>query len=215
MHSSRQRRKCHSRNDRRLPKGVDVHRIIRTLQRRLWIRSGGDTRTVGADAILSNVKTEIKADSDIAVKIDRAKLAGDLIISKGIYSSGSSSAIEATTIKVAGSTALTSLMMSSRGNEPTLTLRGAQVTGQVQFHDFTVHNREGVGIDAQGLRGAEAFRIVGSWLQLLGALADQLDDVTTALAREHWQHAKLFAALQRASTALDAAHPGGLGRVMH
>jgi hypothetical protein len=51
------------------------------------------------------------------------------------------------------------------------------------------------------------------WLHLLGQLAEQLDDESTAVAREHWQHPKLLAALQRAASALDAAHPGGLGRV--
>jgi hypothetical protein len=51
------------------------------------------------------------------------------------------------------------------------------------------------------------------WLELLGVLADQLEDCTTPLAREHWQHARLLGALQRAADALGAAHPGGLGRI--
>jgi hypothetical protein len=51
------------------------------------------------------------------------------------------------------------------------------------------------------------------WLMLLGVLAEQLEDSTTALTREHWQHVKIFAALRRVAAALDAAHPGGLGRV--
>lgn len=51
------------------------------------------------------------------------------------------------------------------------------------------------------------------WLELLGALTDQLEDSTTPLAREHWQHARLLGALQRAAAALGAAHPGGLARI--
>lgn len=51
------------------------------------------------------------------------------------------------------------------------------------------------------------------WIALLGTLADHIADDSTALAREHWHHERLLAALQHAATALDAAHPGGLTRL--
>ncbi len=51
------------------------------------------------------------------------------------------------------------------------------------------------------------------WIALLATLAEHIADDDTALAREHWHHARLFAALQHAATTLDAAHPGGLARV--
>jgi hypothetical protein len=53
------------------------------------------------------------------------------------------------------------------------------------------------------------------WIQLLDMLAEQLHDDTSPVAREHWQHRKVLAALHRAAGALDVAHPGGLDRVGH
>jgi hypothetical protein len=51
------------------------------------------------------------------------------------------------------------------------------------------------------------------WIALLGMLAEHLADDSTALAREHWHHERLLAALRHATTTLDAAHPGGLARL--
>jgi hypothetical protein len=51
------------------------------------------------------------------------------------------------------------------------------------------------------------------WIALLGMLAEHIADDSTALAREHWHHGRLFTALQNAATALDVAHPGGLARL--
>jgi hypothetical protein len=48
------------------------------------------------------------------------------------------------------------------------------------------------------------------WIALLGLLCEQLGDDTTALAREHWHHRRLFTALQNAAAALDTAHPAAL-----
>jgi hypothetical protein len=40
------------------------------------------------------------------------------------------------------------------------------------------------------------------WIALLGILAEHIADDSTALAREHWHHERLFATLQHAATAL-------------
>jgi hypothetical protein len=48
------------------------------------------------------------------------------------------------------------------------------------------------------------------WAQLLAQLAAQLADPASPVAREHWKHLRLFAALADAANALDRAHPGGL-----
>lgn len=51
------------------------------------------------------------------------------------------------------------------------------------------------------------------WENALEVLAAQLDDADHPLAREHWRHGRLLVALDRVRRALDAAHPGGLGRL--
>jgi len=51
------------------------------------------------------------------------------------------------------------------------------------------------------------------WERLLAALAAQLDDEDHQIAREHWHHRRLYAALAHALTALDHAHPGGLDQL--
>jgi hypothetical protein len=48
------------------------------------------------------------------------------------------------------------------------------------------------------------------WVRLLGELEGQLGDPAHPLARQHWDHPRLYAALVRAVTALGQAHPGGL-----
>jgi hypothetical protein len=50
------------------------------------------------------------------------------------------------------------------------------------------------------------------WAAALTELARQLGDPGSKTAREHWQHRRLLTALTEAVTALDRAHPGGLGR---
>jgi hypothetical protein len=50
------------------------------------------------------------------------------------------------------------------------------------------------------------------WVDLLQVLAEQLDEPTSALAAQHWQHRRVEAALMAAWQALDVAHPGGLAR---
>ena len=48
------------------------------------------------------------------------------------------------------------------------------------------------------------------WVLLLAGLTDQLVDSAHPVAREHWQHERLYTALMTALAALDGAHPGGL-----
>jgi len=45
------------------------------------------------------------------------------------------------------------------------------------------------------------------WVLQLARLTDQLVDQAHPLAREHWQHERLYTALMTALTALDEAHP--------
>jgi hypothetical protein len=49
------------------------------------------------------------------------------------------------------------------------------------------------------------------WVTLLTELAGQLADSNSVVAAQHFNHARIAQALQRAWDALDAAHPGGLG----
>ena len=51
---------------------------------------------------------------------------------------------------------------------------------------------------------------VPGWEAQLAVLAAQLRDQAHPVAREHWRHARLLAALDQVLHALDAAHPGGL-----
>ncbi len=51
------------------------------------------------------------------------------------------------------------------------------------------------------------------WQDLLGQLGAQLADERSPVAREHWQHRRLYGELVRAVTALGHAHPGGLDRL--
>lgn len=48
------------------------------------------------------------------------------------------------------------------------------------------------------------------WADLLDTLTAQLSDEHHRVAREHWQHRRLFTALTRAADALVEATPGGL-----
>jgi hypothetical protein len=50
------------------------------------------------------------------------------------------------------------------------------------------------------------------WTAALAELARQLADPASKVSREHWQHRRILTALADATTALDRAHPGGLGR---
>lgn len=51
---------------------------------------------------------------------------------------------------------------------------------------------------------------VPGWEAQLEVLVVQLRDEAHPVAREHWRHARLLAALDQVLQALDAAHPGGL-----
>ncbi len=51
------------------------------------------------------------------------------------------------------------------------------------------------------------------WVRVLGHLSAQLAQPATPLAREHWQHRRLYRALIEALDHLDAAHPGGLDQL--
>jgi hypothetical protein len=51
------------------------------------------------------------------------------------------------------------------------------------------------------------------WVQLLTQLVAQLDDPSSPVVREHWQHLRLFDALAAALAAVDRAHPGGLNEL--
>ena len=50
------------------------------------------------------------------------------------------------------------------------------------------------------------------WQAQLAILAAQLRDPAHLIASEHWHHRRLLRALTEVVQALDAAHPGGLGR---
>lgn len=50
------------------------------------------------------------------------------------------------------------------------------------------------------------------WVDLLDVLAEQLNEPTSTVAAQHWQHRRVEAALTAVWQALDAAHPGGLAR---
>ena len=47
------------------------------------------------------------------------------------------------------------------------------------------------------------------WVALLAELAGQLGDPAHPVVRAHWDHKRLYAALEHAVTTLGAAHPGG------
>uniref|UniRef100_UPI003F49644F hypothetical protein n=1 Tax=Actinokineospora sp. CA-119265 TaxID=3239890 RepID=UPI003F49644F len=56
-------------------------------------------------------------------------------------------------------------------------------------------------------------RTAAQWTVMLHALTAQLADETSPMAREHWRHRHLYAALLDAFDALGRAHPGGLDRL--
>lgn len=51
------------------------------------------------------------------------------------------------------------------------------------------------------------------WVAVLGELERQLGDPAHSLARQHWDHPRLYTALLHAVTALGQAHPGGLDQL--
>ena len=62
-----------------------------------------------------------------------------------------------------------------------------------------------------GAAGADGVPVRSrGWVQLLAELVAQLDDPSSPVAREHWDHLRLFDALAEALAAMDRAHPGGL-----
>ncbi|WP_043637261.1 hypothetical protein [Nonomuraea candida] len=52
-----------------------------------------------------------------------------------------------------------------------------------------------------------------AWMTQLDTLARQLEDDSTTVAAQHWNHHRLYDALVRAVVALGHAHPGGLDRL--
>jgi hypothetical protein len=50
-------------------------------------------------------------------------------------------------------------------------------------------------------------------VHVLEQLVAQLDESSSPVARQHWDHQRLFDALADALGALDRAHPGGLDQL--
>lgn len=83
---------------------------------------------------------------------------------------------------------------------------GTQVRTRTQYQYLTPARPPAAGADDVPNRARE-------WTEQLAALADQLRDPDSTLAREHWQHRRLYDGLVAAMAALGQAHPGGLDRL--